>query len=257
LADISHIAGLVAAGQHPSPIDCAHWTTTSTYKQLYGPRGGLILMGKDFDQVGPDGKRTLSELIQKTVFPFFQGTPDLSSIAGKARALAMASTEEFRRLAERIVASSSALARSLGDRGYRVLTGGTDNHLILVDILANGVTGIIAERALEECGVTVNKNKIPGDNKPPSITSGLRLGTNTLALRGMSAEHMPRCAALIDRVLKSLDIHGDTRYSLEPAARRWASDEVQRICREFPLRDYPALVPRRVVQSEVHLRAYA
>jgi glycine hydroxymethyltransferase len=257
LADISHIAGLVAAGQHPSPIDFSHWTTTSTYKQLYGPRGGLILMGKDFDQVGPGGKRTLSELIQKTVFPFFQGTPNLSSIAAKARALAMALTEEFRQLAERIVASSSALAKSLEDRGYRVLTGGTDNHLILIDILANGVTGIIAERALEECGVTVNKNKIPGDNKPPSITSGLRLGTNTLAFRGMSAEHMPRCAALIDRVLKSLDIHGDTRYSLDPAVRRWASDEVQRICREFPLRDHPPLAPRRVVQSEVHLRAYA
>jgi glycine hydroxymethyltransferase len=203
-------------------------------------------MGKDFDRVGPDGKRTLADLVQKTVFPFFQGTPDLSEIAAKACALAMVSTVEFRQLAARIVAGAAALAECLGAMGYRVLTGGTENHLILVDILASGVTGIIAERALEECGVIVNKNKIPGDKKPPAITSGLRLGTNTLALRGMTANQMPRCAELIDRVLRSLEVNDDTRYTLDPAVRRWASEEVLRLCREFPLPDYPTLAGERM-----------
>jgi glycine hydroxymethyltransferase len=202
-------------------------------------------MGRDFDAVGLDGKRTLSDLIQKTVFPFFQGTPDLSAIAAKARALALVATADFRTLAARIVSGAGALAGCLSDLGYRVLTGGTDNHLILVDILHSGVTGIIAERALEECGVIVNKNKIPGDKKPPSITSGLRLGTNTLALRGMTAEQMPQCAALIDRVLTSLEVHGDTAYALDEAVRRWVSQEVQRLCREYPLRDYPMIAADR------------
>lgn len=245
LADISHIAGLVAAGLHPNPIDHAHFTTTSTYKQLYGPRGGLILIGKEFDQTAPDGKRSLSDLIQKTVFPYFQGTPNLSAIAAKARALATVATLEFRLLAERIVADASALSDCLMDLGYRVLTDGTDNHLMLIDILQNGVTGIIAERALEECGVIVNKNKIPGDKKPPSITSGLRLGTNTLALRGMTPGQMPQCAALIDRVLKALEVHGETDYMLDPDIRASVSEDVLQLCHDFPLPDYPvANAPR-------------
>src|SRR5262249_27373862 len=156
-----------------------------------------------------------------------QGTPDLSAIAAKARALALVATCDFRQLATRIVANAAALAECLSDRGFRVLTGGTDNHLILIDILQSGVTRIISERALEECGVIVNKNKIPGDKKPPSITSGLRLGTNTLALRGMTAQQMPTCAALIDRVLKSLEVRGDTEYLLDDAVKGSVSEEVQ------------------------------
>jgi glycine hydroxymethyltransferase len=258
LADISHIAGLVVAGIHPNPIDHAHFTTTSTCKQLYGPRGGLILMGKDHDRLTGDGQRTLSEMIQKTSIPFFQRTPDLSGIAAKARALALVATVEFRQLAVQMVSGAAALAGYLSDLGYRVLTGGTDNHLILIDIADNGVTGIIAERALEECGVIVNKSKIPGDQKSPSITSGLRLGTNTLALRGMGADQMPRCAALIDRVLKGLEVRGDTEYVLDEAARRWASQEVQDLCREYPLREYPITgVADRPVPSSGLLTAMA
>jgi glycine hydroxymethyltransferase len=256
LADISHIAGLVAAGQHPSPIDHAHWTTTSTYKQLYGPRGGLILMGERCDELAPDGKRTLVDLIQKTVFPFFQGTPNLSAIAAKARALATVSTVEFRQLAARIVTSASTLADCLAALGYHVLTGGTENHLILVNIASQGLTGIIAERALEECGIIVNKNKIPGDKKSPSITSGLRLGTNTLALRGMTTKQMPRCAALIDRVLGGVTPSSESGYTLDATDRCRALEEVSALCREFPLQDYPTLGPARL-QAETFVSAIA
>ena len=245
LADISHIAGLVAGGAHPSPIDHAHFTTTSTYKQLYGPRGGLVLMGKDFDDAGLVGKRSLPDLIQKTVFPFLQGTPDLGAIAAKAAALARVATPEFRQLAGRIVAGAAALSECMSERGYHVLTGGTDTHMVLIDILKNGVTGIVAERALEECGVIVNKNKIPGDKKSATVTSGLRLGTNTLALRGMDAEEMPQCADLIDRVLRSLDVRGDTSYSLDGSVKESAIEEVLDLCRRHPLPDYPLQVVGR------------
>jgi glycine hydroxymethyltransferase len=239
LADISHVAGLVAAGEHPNPIDQAHFTTTSTYKQLYGPRGGLILIGKDHDAPAPDGKRTLAELIQKAVFPYFQGTPCLNSIAAKARALARVPTPEFRALARRIVGNAKALAASFQDRGYRVLTGGTDNHLIALDVLQSGVTGVIAERALEECGIIVNKNRIPGDTKPPAVTSGLRLGTNSLAVRGLTGADMPRCAELVDRVLRSTTVTSDYQYQLPAAVKGTVRETVLEICRDFPLPLYP------------------
>src|SRR5690348_15925397 len=127
LADISHIAGLVAAGEHPSPVDHAHFTTTSTYKQLCGPRGGLILMGRDHDAPSPDGRGTLSDLVQRAAFPFFQGTPDLAGIAAKASALARVASPEFRETARRITASAQALAEALAARGYALVSGGTDN----------------------------------------------------------------------------------------------------------------------------------
>jgi glycine hydroxymethyltransferase len=239
LADISHIAGLVAAGEHPSPIDQAHFTTTSTYKQLGGPRGGLILMGKDYGRIAPDGKRTLAELIQNAVFPFFQGTPNLSAIAAKARALANVLTPEFKAMAHRIVSSARELARCMVETGYRVLTGGTDNHLMLIDLEAEGLTGRIAERALEECQIIVNKNMIPGDKKSPQITSGLRLGTNSLAIRGMTTREMPQCASLVDRVLRSLKPLSDSQYELCPAVKAAVQEEVSQLCRRFPLPNYP------------------
>ena len=147
LADISHTAGLVVAGFHPSPIDHAHFTTTCTHKQLYGPRGGLILMGRDYDSLAPDGKRTLAEVIQRAVFPFFQGAPILNAITAKARALAIVMTPEFKTLAERIVADASALAQCFVDCGYRVISGGSDNHIVLLDVTTCGITGSIAKRA--------------------------------------------------------------------------------------------------------------
>lgn len=239
LADISHIAGLVVAGEHPSPIDHAHFTTTSTYKQLYGPRGGLILIGRDYETRAPNGEGTLVETIQRAVFPFFQGTPNLSAIAAKARALAIALTPEFKQLAGQIVADARELAVCFGDRGYRILTGGSDNHMVLIDVLARGITGVIAERALEECDIIVNRNRIPGDKKAPIVTSGLRLGTNSLALRGMGPGEMPRCAELIDRVLSALRVRGDRVYELDPAVKESVRADVRRLCGDFPIPRYP------------------
>jgi glycine hydroxymethyltransferase len=240
LADISHIAGLVVAGEHPSPIDSAHFTTTSTYKQLYGPRGGLILMGKDADSPAPDGRGTLADVIQRAVFPFFQGTPNLSAIAAKARALARVTSPEFKRLANRIIADAKVLAQCLAEKGYDVLTGGSDNHIVLINVLARGLTGVIAERALEECHLIVNKNRIPGDTKSAFITSGVRLGTNSLALRGLGPSEMPLCAELIHRVLSSVKAVGDREYELDEAVKKSIQAEVQQLCRRFSIPCYPS-----------------
>ncbi|MFQ5632535.1 MAG: serine hydroxymethyltransferase, partial [bacterium] len=241
MADISHIAGLVVAGEHPSPIDHCHFTTTSTYKQLYGPRGGLILIGKDHESrmLGTDGDRTLAQLMQRAVFPYFQGTPNLSAIAAKARALAKVVEPGFKKLARQIVANAKTLSGSLARINYKVLTGGTDNHLMLIDVLATkGVTGIIAERALESCNIIINKNRIAGDTKNVFITSGMRLGTNSLALRGMGEEDMPKCADLIDRVLSAVKVRGDREYELDSGTRDGFREEVRKLCRAYPIPRY-------------------
>jgi len=226
LADISHIAGLVAAGLHPSPVDHAHITTTSTYKQLYGPRGGLILMGADADAGSPDGRSTLRALMERAVFPHGQGTPDLAAVAAKARALDFVGTAAFGELAARIVVLARALAQALRDRGYLVLTGGTDNHMVLVDLRPHGLTGAAAETALERCGIIVNRNRLPGDSTPVRVTAGLRFGTNTLALRGLPPSAMIDCVDLIDNVLHQ-------RLSV-----REAREHVRRLCERYPLPHY-------------------
>ncbi len=239
LADVSHISGLVVGGKHPNPIDHAHVTTTSTYKQLFGPRGGLILSGRDAAGPAPDGKGTLADAIQRTVFPFFQGTPNLSAIAAKARALARIGQPEFRELASRIVADARALAAWFLDHGYEVLTGGTDNHIVLIDVHARGLTGLMAERALEQCGIIINKNRIPGDRHPASITSGIRLGTNTLALRGMGPDEMPRCGELIDQVLASLPLHAPQSVALDRAVQTRTQGAVEQVCQRYPMPGFP------------------
>lgn len=239
LADISHIAGLVVAGLHPSPIDHAHVTTTCTHKQLFGPRGGLILIGRDADSVVPGGTRTLSELIQRGVFPLCQGAPILNAIAAKARMLAIVQTREFSAIARRIVEDARALAEQLIRRGYRVLTAGTDNHIVVVDVDAAGVSGLVAERALESCGIVVNKNRIPRDLKPPTVTSGIRLGTNGLAWRGLGPDEMGRCVELVHRVLTSVQVLGDREYTLEESVRQAVRAEVVELCAAFPIPSYP------------------
>jgi glycine hydroxymethyltransferase len=240
LADISHIAGLVAAGEHPSPVDHAHFTTTSTYKQLCGPRGGVVLMGRDHDAPAPDGRGTLSDLVQRAAFPFFQGTPDLAAVAAKASALARAASPEFRGLMRRITAGARVLAAELEARGYTLVSGGTDNHIVLVDLTARGLTGVVAERALEACGIVVNKNRIPGDRRSALVTSGVRFGTNSLAIRGMGPDEMPRCAALVDRVLSAVRPLGDAAYELDPGVAAAAREEVAALCARFPLPGYAA-----------------
>ena len=243
LADISHISGLVAAGEHPSPVDHAHITTTSTYKQLSGPRGGLILMGRDADEPAPDGRGTLMGLLQRAVFPMGQGTPNPAAIAAKARAFAGAAAPEFKALARRIVVDAHVLADCLGGQGYRVLTGGTDNHMVIIDVLSTGLTGTVAEQALESCGIVVNKNRIPGDTMPAQVASGLRLGTNTLALRGLGPTEMPYCAELLDTVLHAVEPTGDRTFELPALVRRRVRAAVGELCDAYPIPAYAAGSP--------------
>lgn len=250
LADITHIAGLVIAGLHPSSIDHAHVTTTCTHKQIYGPRGGLILMGRDFDRTVPGGQRTLSQMTQKGVFPFFQGAPKLNSIAAKARALGRVLEPEFRVLMQRIVDDARALADTFLELGYDVVTGGTDNHLVVIDVISKGITGLIAERSLEESHIVVNKNRIPGDRKSPLVTSGVRLGTNSLALREMGPEIMPECARLAHRVLSSVVPDGDRDYTLDPAVRDEVRGAVRELCDRFPIPTYPLSVAQAKAARE-------
>ena len=242
LADVSHIAGLIVAGEHPSPIDIAHITTTSTYKQLFGPRGGLILMGRDRKSVAPSGRGTLEEVIQKAVFPFFQGTPDLATVAAKARALHFLTTPQFKDCGRRIVRNAKALAQGLMEKGYEILTGGTDNHMVLISLCNRGLTGKVAESALEECGIIVNKNVIGGDRRSPLICSGIRLGTNTLAYRMMGEPEMHTCVRLVDKVLSSLEPRGDADYSLSPSVRNAVLDEVSSLCDAFPIPGYSSVL---------------
>ncbi len=251
LADISHIAGLVAAGLHPSPVDVAHVTTTSTYKQLGGPRGGLILSGREYDRPGPGGQRTLAAVLDRGVFPRAQGTPNAAAIAAKARALDLVDTPQFRIWARRIVADAQALAVALIRRGYRVLTEGTDNHMVLVDVGARGLTGAVAENALQTCGILANRNRIPADTTPPTVSSGLRFGTNILAQRGLQPGDMEQCAVLVDQVLSALDVVDDTQYRLAQAVRDRVRAQVTEVCRRFPVADYSEFYPSRLhVEAE-------
>ncbi|MCX2730635.1 serine hydroxymethyltransferase [Saccharopolyspora sp. NFXS83] len=238
LADVSHVAGLVAAGLHPNPIDVAHVTTMSTYKQLDGPRGGLILLGREHDHPGPDGT-PLARLIDRAVFPGTQGTPAPAAIAAKARALDRVREPEFERTARLVLDDAAALATALRGHGYRLLTGGTDTHMVVLDLRPGGPSGLVAERALEECGILANRNSVPGDTRPPTVTSGLRLGTNVLARRGMGPAEMAQCARLVDRVLRCVAPVDATRYRLDPAVRAEVRAEVRELTRSFPLPGRP------------------
>jgi glycine hydroxymethyltransferase len=238
LADISHIAGLVAAGVHPSPVDVAHITTTSTYKQLGGPRGGLILMGRDADEPAPGGKRTLRQLLQRGVFPRSQGTLNPSAIAAKARALDLVARPEFTRLAQLIADDARALAGALAERGLRVLSGGTDTHMVLADVSATGLSGAVAERALERCGILANRNRIPNDTRSPRITSGLRFGTNMLAQRGFGPADMASCADLVAQVFAAVRPVDDEDFALDPAHIVPVTTAVAALTAQHPIPGY-------------------
>lgn len=243
LADITHIAGLVAAGEHPSPVDVAHVTTMCTHKQLYGPRGGLILMGRDHVAPAPDPKQTLAQWMQKSVFPFFQSAPAMNNVAAKARTMARIVQPEFKVLARRIRACAASLADCLMEKGYTVVTNGTDNHIVLMDVrTSKGMSGLVAERALEECRIIVNKNQVPGDQKSAVVASGVRFGTNNLAARSMGADEMRYCTDLIDRVLSSVRAKGPTEYELDETVRLSVQNDVMAFCRRFPLPHYPTCV---------------
>ena len=239
LADISHIAGLVIAGVHPSSIDEAHFTTTSTYKPG-GPRGGLIVMGSDFDSmINISGKQTtLWRHIQKTTFPGVQGTPYLNNVAAKAIFFKETLTDEYRARQFEIVENAKKLSDSLLELGYDVLTGGTDNHMVLVNV-ANfraGLTGVIAQKCLEDCGIVVNMNRLPYDTKSMAVASGLRLGTPIVTKNGMGAAQMRSISELIDAVLKGVKIETNSQYNIDESLRSEIRDKVSQLCGRFPLR---------------------
>lgn len=191
LVDMAHIAGLVAAGLHPSPVPFADIVTSTTHKTLRGSRGGLILCKNDY-----------KKLVDSWVFPGFQGGPLMHEIAGKAVCFKEALEEDFKKYQSQILENSKNLSKSLSDLGYKILTGGTDNHMFLIDLRLNNLTGKEAEGLLEEIGIVANKNKIPFDPTPPTITSGLRLGTPLVTSRGMKAPQMEKLALIINACLK-------------------------------------------------------
>jgi len=191
VVDMAHFAGLVAAGLHPNPLPHAHVVTSTTHKTLRGPRGGLIL-SNDLE---------LGKKIDKLIFPGIQGGPLEHVIAGKAVAFFEALQPEFKEYSRLVVENAKRLAAELAQRGYRIVTGGTDNHLFLVDLRPKGLTGREAEERLDAVGITVNKNAIPFDPKPPRVTSGIRVGTPAITTRGFTPEEMPLIAELMDRAL--------------------------------------------------------
>lgn len=215
LVDMAHIAGLVAAGLHPSPIPYADFTTTTTHKTLRGPRGGLILCRKSF-----------AERIDKAVFPGIQGGPLMHVIAAKAVCLKEAGSEDFRSYQRQVVQNASRLGEVLKEYGFSLVSGGTDNHLLLVDLRSKDVTGREAELMLDQVGITVNKNMVPGDALGPQVTSGIRIGTPAVTTRGMKEREMEQIGRAIHCVLS---FRGDAARIEE--ARRI----VARLCREFPI----------------------
>ncbi len=219
MVDMAHIAGLVAAGLHPSPLPHADIVTTTTHKTLRGPRGGVILC-----------KQELAAAIDKAVFPGIQGGPLMHTIAAKAVSFKEAASEEFRQYQRQIVKNAAALAAKLTEKGFKLVSGGTDNHLMLIDLRPQEMTGKVAEKLLDEIGVTVNKNSIPFDPTSPFVTSGIRIGTPALTSRGMDEAAMGEVGEIIALVLSNPD---------SEAAKTEAKTRIAALCAQFPL--YPNL----------------
>jgi glycine hydroxymethyltransferase len=215
MVDMAHIAGLIAAGLHPNPVPSADFVTSTTHKTLRGPRGGLILAQPQYGKA-----------LDSQIFPGIQGGPLMHIIAAKAVAFKEALGPSFRRYQEQTVANARTLAREFVNRGYRLVAGGTDTHLILVDLSATGLTGREAEEALDQAGITVNKNSIPFDQRPPTVTSGIRIGTPALTTRGMKEAEMEVIADFIHQALSA---------SKEPAFLKKLESGVRELCRSFPL----------------------
>jgi glycine hydroxymethyltransferase len=215
MADIAHIAGLVAAGLHPSPVPHCEFVTTTTHKTLRGPRGGMILC-----------RESWAKEIDKALFPGVQGGPLMHVVAAKAVAFKEALTPEWKAYQKQIVANAAALAAGLIGEGFRLVSSGTDNHLILIDVFSKGITGKVAEKALDKAGITVNKNTIPFDTNSPMVASGIRLGTPALTTRAMKEAEMAEVARLVARALHAVE----NETELADVKR-----EVHKICERFPL----------------------
>jgi glycine hydroxymethyltransferase len=215
LADIAHIAGMVATGLHPSPVPYCDFVTTTTHKTLRGPRAGIILCKEQF-----------AKDLDRNLFPGIQGGPLVHIIAAKAVSFKEALQPEFKSYQQKIIVNAKALAQALSDTGLRIVSGGTDNHLFLLDVFSKGITGNIAEKSLEAAKITVNKNTIPFDTNPPLKASGIRIGTPALTTRGMGEEEMRRIALLIAEVLEAPE---------DEQVRERVGAEVKKLTARFPL----------------------
>ena len=232
MADIAHPSGLVAAGLHPSPMPFCDVVTTTTHKTLRGPRGGMIMMGKDrenvWNVVAPKSGRVkmISELLDSAVMPGIQGGPLMHIIAAKAIAFGEALDPSFKIYAQNIINNAKTMANAFLDKGYKLISGGTDTHVVLIDLTNKQVSGKIAEKTLEKAGITVNKNMIPFDTKSPFITSGIRVGTPAITTRGMGPDEMKIIVDLIDKVITNID---DQNLIDD------VNQTVQELCKSFPL----------------------
>jgi glycine hydroxymethyltransferase len=213
MVDMAHIAGLVAAGLHPNPVPYAHFVTTTTHKTLRGPRGGMILCKEEF-----------AKAVDKAVFPGIQGGPLMHVIAAKAVCFKEALSEDFKNYQKQIVKNASALSQALINEGFNLVSGGTDNHLMLIDLQNMNVTGKVAEKMLDEVGITVNKNAIPFDPQSPFITSGIRIGTPAVTSRGMKEEDMAEIAKLIKLTITEFD-----------SKKEEVMGRVKALCEKYPL----------------------
>ena len=236
-ADIAHPAGLIARKLLNDPLPHCHVVTSTTHKTLRGPRGGLILMGQDFENpfglVAPKSgrRKMMSELLDSMVIPGIQGGPLMHVIAGKAVAFREALEPGFEEYGRQVIRNAQKLAGTLTGFGYNIISGGTDNHLMLVDLRNKGLTGKAAQESLDEAGITVNKNSVPFDDKSPFITSGIRIGTPALTTRGMKEQEMELVGGLINDVLSKID---------SEEVRIATGKSVEELCSRFPL--YPGLV---------------
>lgn len=217
MVDMAHIAGLVAAGLHPSPVPYADFVTTTTHKTLRGPRGGMVLC-----------KEKYAADLDRTVMPGIQGGPLMHIIAAKAVALKEALSPEFKEYQKKIVANAAAMANALKDKGYHIVSGGTDNHLFLMSFIDRDYSGKKVENALDASGITVNKNTVPFDTRKPFVTSGIRVGTPAVTSRGMGTGEMVQIAGFIDRVIQNLG--NEEVYAA-------VAQDVKDLCGKFPL--YP------------------
>ncbi len=213
MADIAHIAGLIVTGEHVSPVPSCHFVTTTTHKTLRGPRGGLILCKQD-----------LAKQVDKSIFPGIQGGPLMHVIAAKAVCFRRAMRDDFVSYQKQIKKNATALAGKLMEMEYQLVSDGTDNHLMLVDLRNKGLTGKQAEKALETAGITVNKNAVPFDTQPPMVTSGIRIGTPAMTTRGMKENEMFIIAELIDRVLSDID---------NDKVKQQVLNDVKQLCKKF------------------------
>ncbi|HEY6198177.1 MAG TPA: serine hydroxymethyltransferase [Candidatus Binatia bacterium] len=222
MVDIAHFAGLVAAGVHPSPVPHAEFVTTTTHKTLRGPRGGMIMCREAF-----------AKSLNSSVFPGNQGGPLMHVIAAKAVALKEALTPEFKDYQRQIVKNAKALAAALMKKGFKLISGGTDNHLMLVDLRQSELTGKVAQETLDKARITVNRNTVPFETRSPFVTSGIRIGTPAVTTRGMKEKEMETIADLIGRALNNVS---------DDAALRSVGDDVRELCRKFPI--YPNRLKR-------------